>query len=235
MVSNVPIFIISFNRPTALRTLIAKLVEMKQERIIIVDNCSTYEPLLQYYSEIQDSFEIIHMPTNHGCHVIRKLWKDGKFVKKYGLKTTNFIYTDCDVVPECPSDFAEKFNMILDKYGTITKVGLGIRIDDLPDSFSARGKVIKWESQFWNNEIIDREIGVTLYPAPVDTTFSYQRANTSPEWSEKCFRTGKPYIAKHLPWYIDDSKLSEEDQYYIETARPRETHFPGRYFMWYKT
>jgi glycosyltransferase involved in cell wall biosynthesis len=236
MESRTPIFIISFNRPTMLRALINRLMELRQERIIIVDNNSTYEPLLEYYQEIQDSFEIIHVPMNHGCKIMTKLWKDKEFIKKYELDKINFIYTDCDIVPaeECPLDFVEKFNEILEKYRNILKVGFSIKIDDLPMTFKAGGKVVKWEAQFWGNKNFDHQLKVDLYSAPIDTTFSCQRANTRPGWTELSLRTGRPYTARHLPWYINENQLSEEDQHYLKTARPWEIHFPGRYFMWYK-
>ena len=237
MASNMLIFIISFNRLTMLRRLIDRLTEMRQERIIIIiDNHSNYKPLLDYYEGIRDSFEIIRLQENHGFRIMSKLYGNRHFRETYGLEKNNFIYTDCDVIPsaECPSDFIEKFNAILKKYDTITKVGLGIKIDDLPDSFTAKKKVMRWEAQFWEREIIDDEIGVKLYSAPIDTTFSCQRANTIPGWTESCFRVGNPYVAQHLPWYIDDNNLSDEDQHYLMTARRWETHFPNRYAMWCK-
>lgn len=226
-----PIFIISFNRLTVLKKLIDRLIELGQERIIIVDNASTYEPLLQYYQEIGKVFEVLHMPGNYGHRVLTYLWEDPDFVKKYGLDLNNFIYTDNDVVPvdECPCDLVQKFNEVLAKYLTIEKVGLGLKIDDLPDSFDAKEHFIERESKFWKEKIHDQEIGIDLYPAAIDTTFACRRANTIPGGTGESFRTGSPYMARHLTSYIDSRHLSEEDQYYINVARKDETHFPGRY------
>jgi hypothetical protein len=229
----IPIFIISFNRYTALKKLIDRLTEMKQERIVVIDNQSTYEPLLQYYhQEIGKQFDLILMPKNYGHDVWKIIFKDMTFIMKYRLNLDPFIYTDCDVVPseECPLDFAQRFNEILARYSSVAKVGFSLRIDDLPDSFEAKQRLIRWESQFWKNKIYDHQIKIDLYPAPIDTTFACCRPNISPGWTRHSVRTGSPYLARHLPWYIDSGNLSEEDRYYIRTAKESETHFPGRYF-----
>jgi hypothetical protein len=212
--------------------MINRLIELKQEKIVIIDNGSTYEPLLQYYREIEGLFEIMHMHMNHGHSVMTRLFRDDfNFRRKYRLDEINYIYSDCDIVPEeeCPKDFIEKFHAVLQKY-KVNKVGFGIKIDDLPESFEARDRLIKWESQFWRNKIHDEELGLDLYPAAIDTTFACRRAGTIPRWTGNAFRTGPPYVARHLPWYIDSKNLSEEDRYYSRTTLDVETHFPGRYF-----
>jgi hypothetical protein len=213
-----------------LKRLIDRLLEMGQERIIIIDNGSTYDPLIQYYREIEKNFEILRISENYGHDVMKKLFADPIIIEKYQLNLNNFIYTDCDVIPadECPKDFIQKFNEILRKY-QIVKVGFSLHIDDLPDSFEAKQGLIRWESQFWKDKIHDQDIDIDLYPAAIDTTFACQRANEKSVWTNASFRTGPPYIAHHLPWYIDSNNLSEEDHNYIRTAGEFETHFPGRY------
>ena len=36
----------------------------------------------------------------------------------------------------------------------------------------------------------------------------------------RSLRTGPPFVARHLPWYIDPLNLSDEDRYYREHADP---------------
>ena len=221
------IFIISFNRYTMLKSLMDRLIEMKiYQRIVILDNKSDYPPLLQYYQEIKNKFEIIYLPMNYRHGVLRNLYND-EFCRKYNLHSEHYIYTDCDIVPvkECPPDFIQKFCKILEKYPHIEKVGFSIKIDDLPDSYEGKERIIKWESGHWGGRVFDEKIGIELFSAPIDTTFAMRRAGTFPGWSPgtSTFRTGAPYTSRHLPWYIET--LSDEDKYYIQTAGS-ETHFP---------
>jgi hypothetical protein len=220
-----------------LKRLIDRLLEMGQERIIIIDNGSNYDPLLNYYQEIGNSFEILRMEKNHGYKVFTNLCRDPQFFTRYKLDQENFMYTDCDIVPceECLPDFVDKWNDILGRYPDIKKVGFGLKIDDLPDSFEAKERLIRWESQFWIDKIHDDETGIDLYPAAIDTGFAMRRANTIPGWTNLSFRTGFPYVARHLPWYIDNNNLSEENQNYIRTASEFDTHFPGRYYKEHST
>ena len=212
-----PIFIISHDRYTVLRMLINRLTQLGQERIIIVDNASTYEPLLQYYSEIENQFEIIRMDKNWGPGVLAIFYDMLK--NRYQLDKINFMYTDPDVIPveECPKDFPEIFEEILKKY-PVEKVGFSLKIDDLPDHYRFKYNVLCWESSLWRNKFYDDDLNLDLYKAPIDTTFSYRRANTVPGLckAKACYRVGHPYMARHLTWYIDSRNPSEEDQYYAD-------------------
>jgi hypothetical protein len=214
-----------------LAALIDRLWVLGQKRIVVIDNGSTYEPLLKYYDEIgKRGTEILKMKENFGHTVLSHLFADRNFVARYNLDRTAYIITDCDIVPieQCPPDFVLKFEEVLKKY-KVHKVGFGLKIDDLPDTFRAKQKVINWESQFWQNQIYDQEMGVDLYPAAIDTTFAFCMPNGSPGWTNKSIRMGHPYLARHLSWYIDSDNLSKEDLNYIATADKRETHFPERY------
>jgi hypothetical protein len=198
----------------------------------VVDNASTYEPLLDYfYRDAGRSFTLMNMPKNYGHNVLEILYKDPRFFRRYELGKTNYAYTDCDVIPveECPMNFIEMFDRILSKYHRANKVGFSLKIDDLPDTFLAKDHLIKWESQFWTDRLFDDEFKLSIYRAPIDTTFSYQRANTPPGWSDRSIRTGPPLMARHLPWYVDTDNLTEEELYYTRVASEKETHFPGRY------
>jgi hypothetical protein len=33
-------------------------------------------------------------------------------------------------------------------------------------------------------------------------------------------RTGSPYLARHLPWYVDSSRPTDEDRYYRDHLDP---------------
>lgn len=230
-----PIFIIAFDRYSYLKAQIERFYELGQiDNLIIIDNCSTYEPLLNYYEELKDTVKIIRCDENYGHKVLNaKPFYGGnpKFVKKYNMNTKPYAYTDCDILPslDCPKNFLEIFKKLLHKYKDVSKIGFSLEINDIPDTLKSKDKVLTWESRFWENPIHDKEFSVKLYSAPIDTTFSIQRPGTPPGWYYRCLRVGYPYVAKHLSWYIDSNILSEEDQYYINTVKEKETHFPDAY------
>lgn len=126
------------------------------------------------------------------------------------------MVTDPDVVPveECPLDAVDRFRDLLDRHAHLHKAGFGLRIDDLPDHYALAQQVRDWERRFWADEI---EPGV--FRADIDTTFALYRPMRR-HLESHAVRTGHPYVARHLPWYLDSANLSDEDRYYREHADP---------------
>ncbi len=204
----VPIIINNYNRLDCLLLLTEALTSRGYYNIHIIDNASTYPPLLEYYKTCPHT--VHRFDVNYGH---KSLWRSGLISK---FRRDYYVYTDPDVVPveECPDDFIEYFLGILGRYKNAVKVGFGLLIDDLPDHYDSKQKVMDWEARHWEQEV---EPGV--YRAPIDTTFalyrpwSYHKANLYVEQ----YRTGRPYAARHLPWYTDSANPSEEDKYYSRT------------------
>lgn len=198
-----PVLIICRDRVEPLRHLVTWLESAGNERIVLVDNDSTFEPLLSYYKET--SHQVIRLGRNLG-HM--SVW-DGNVLQTIGHDGA-FVVTDCDVVPDqdAPHDAIDHFADLLFRYSDLDKVGFGLRIDDLPTSYQFRNEVIDWESQFWESEV---EPGV--FRANIDTTFALYRPS-APKGTYRALRTGAPYVARHLPWYNDSLRLSVEDRYY---------------------
>lgn len=207
----IPIIINNFNRVDYLRQLISSLKNLGYQNIIVLDNDSTYPPLLKYYSD--SGLQVIMLGKNYG-HLA--LWKSGLY-KKY--RWDYFCYTDSDVLPisECPDDFIGYFRKMISKYLSLDKVGFAIKIDDLPDSFSLKEKVVTYESQYWIHSI---EPGV--FGAPIDTTFALYRPLSNLRLNEvytlPAARVDFPFLIRHLPWYVDSENLSEEEDYYIRNS-----------------
>lgn len=202
-----PIFLISFNRLEALLQVIAWLERAGYSNIHIIDNASTYPPLVAY---LETSPHHVHrMPKNYG-HLV--LWDSGRFDDI--INRQNFVLSDCDILPDsdCPANVVEQLAAVLSRYANFTKVGLSLRIDDLPDHYSLKAKVLEWEAPFWQHPLE----GGTLYEAALDTTFAYYRPGIRPKdqrwW--RSIRTAAPLTARHLPWYANTSQLSQEDIYY---------------------
>ena len=206
---SIPILINNYNRLDSLQRLINSLESRGYRNIIILDNASSYPPLLDYYKQCK--YEVIHLGVNYG---FLALWKTNVYKR---FKKTFYVYTDPDVVldEQCPDDFMKVFLSSLERYPSCMKIGFGIRIDDLPDYYKDKDSVIAWESQFWEN-CLDG----FLYKARVDTTFAlYRPFCKGGSTAHLSLRTGFPYVIRHLPWYNDSNNLSEEEQYYITHSK----------------
>jgi hypothetical protein len=204
----IPIVINNRNRLTFLKQLVDSLVERGYSNLIVLDNDSTYPALLEYYKSFPG--KVIYLHKNLGYKALSKivLYKE--------IRRGYYVYTDPDVVPidECPEDFMQTFYQIMKKHPSIMKVGFSLKIDDLPDCYEKKQKVIDHEAQFWKSEIDDN-----CYLAQVDTTFALHRPYSKiSTFRAKMIRVGYPYELHHLPWYLDSKNLPEEELYYIEHA-----------------
>ena len=202
----IPVFVVNRNRLGALRRLVDWLCAAGTRRVVIMDNASDYPPLLQYYEQLPEGVKVMRLAENHGPYV---LWQQG--VNK--VLDTPYVVTDSDVVPAdfCPPDLIAVLLDRLRRWPDAKKVGMALRIDNLPDCYGEADTVRKWESQFW-----EHPVAPGAFAAPIDTTFALYPARG--EFSnEACnVRLGHPYIAEHTPWYVDENALGAEELYYRE-------------------
>src|SRR5690606_35429434 len=136
-----------------------------------------------------------------------------------------FVYSDSDVVPteNCPNNFLQLFLDRMKNDKSLMKIGLGLKIDDLPDTFKNKQQVIDWESQYYT-KIVDEH----FYLSNVDTTFALYRPYMKGGASRlKMFRSRSPIEAYHMPWYNDSENLSEEELFYINNAQTS-THWTSK-------
>ncbi len=212
----IPVFINNYNRLTTTKKLVNDLKKRGYSNIHILDNDSTYPPLLEYYKTTEA--KVHFLGKNIGS---KAYWKSGLWLK---YLTKYYAYTDSDITlkEECPDDFLEYFHKLLIKYPKTHKVGFSLQIDNLPDTYHNKNKVVNWESKFY-----EQEIEQNVFIAPIDTTFAlYKPFNKkgSRDYSILVLRTGAPYQAKHMPWYIDSNNLDSEEQFYINSLTTR-THW----------
>lgn len=207
---DIPIFINSFNRLGCLQRLVDWLLAAGYRRIYILDNASSYEPLLKYYASLPykaPQVQVVLLGQNMGH---KALWDSGV------LETLNiacpYVYTDSDVVPSehCPKDVLRHLLAILRKYPYLKKVGLGLITEDI--TFFDAEKIQAQEQSFYLHEIEPE-----LYFGAVDTTFALYR-NYRHYNIYVAARTTGNYMARHLPWYYDYENLPEDERYYIEQA-----------------
>lgn len=212
---NVPIFIVCRDKVSPLVSQVEWLELHGYQRIVLVDNASTYPPLLEYFD--RTPHEVVRLTENVGPH--DSIWSTG--VRDRYARGNHFVVTDCDVIPDsgCPGDAVNYFYWALCRFPSYVKVGFGLRIDDLPAHNDLAENVRAREYWFWT-----RRFSLNLYHAPIDTTFALYRPE-SPFVLRPAIRTGNPYIAQHRPWYLDSKNRTEEEQYYRDHCDPEIAHW----------
>lgn len=200
----IPIIINNFNRLSFPQQLITRLEGWGYHNIIILDNNSTYPPLIEFYK--QTKHEVIHLKENKGYMA---LWNSDIFER---FRRSYYVYTDPDVLPlqSCGENFLADMLVTLKKYAEIEKLGLALCIHDLPSHYAFKEQVIALEKAYWQ-----KKVDTDLYDAPVDTTFALYKPLARGNADQcKAYRLNGKYGAQHLPWYEDSAHPSEEEMYY---------------------
>lgn len=217
-IKEIPIFIISYNRMKDLKKIIISLESKGYNNIIILDNASNDQELLKYLKQLQYKYKVHFLKENYG-HMV--LWKCGLYDDL--INDSYYVLTDNDIIPieECPNNFLEVFYEILQKNPCKGKCGFSLKIDDLPNEYKYKWDIIRYESFFFRDIIYDDKY--TLYNALIDTTFALYRPEKYRKEIKVSFydaiRVGYPYEARHLTWYVNSEKLTEEQNKYFNDGK----------------
>lgn len=196
--------------------------------VIIVDNDSTYQPLLDWYKVC--SYTVISTKGVILNTYNRFVWE----LNLPDLTQDNYYgVTDSDLdLSLVPKGFKHILLTDIERSPGIIKSGLSLKIDDLPDNPYA----IRYKTSEANHFNPDHN---GFYDIPIDTTFaiySKERCNNlhrlwkaegdsvpnsflDNRYFYRAHRSPAPYIARHLPWYMDINNLSEEELYHISVAK----------------
>jgi len=200
----IPIIINNRNRYTFLKMMIDQLQSFGYKHIYILDNDSTYPPLLEYYKTV--NAKVMFLKQNVGY---KALWETNVFDQ---FKDKYYVYSDPDILlqPDCPKDFVYQLYVYLNKYSGKEKAGVALKIDDLPNFYANKQEAIKNESVFWENVLEEN-----VYDAMVDTTLALYKPFAFGN-AEECdaIRVGGKLAAQHLTWYLDSNNLPEEELFY---------------------
>lgn len=212
---SIPILINNFNRLELLQRQVDWLLTLPEKvAIVIVDNASTYPPLLAYYKKLNHpNVQVLYLNFNS--------WRKGvEHIGQQKLKGfEKYIVTDSDLLPfaNTPNDLITHLADLLEQYPQYNHVGTSLEINDLPDHNPLKPAIIKHESQFWSpqTQLINGEV----YHAPIDTTFAMYRNTSKVIPIEPALRTVRPYTLKHVDWYRNPTAVSEEYAFYLKSCR----------------
>ena len=217
-VADIPVYINNRDRLTSTKALTEWLLRAGTKNIVILDNDSTYLPLLEWYNSLPEGTEVVRQgnlgPWGFwGCN-------------RQEMQRTPYVVTDSDLVPSdcCPLDLIARLLSLLMGNPGCGKVGPGLRLDNVPDlsrEFITNGDGKGWEGEgvFWK-----RRHSSDAFNAPIDTTFAIYNAYSpwiGAGWQN--IRTDLPYVVEHTPWYIA-KPFSEEEQYYRDHANNSWSH-----------
>jgi len=212
------VFIISFNRVTWLPNMVRDIFAMDNVgEVYIIDNASTYPPLLEYYKHTPA--KVIYLDQNLGH---KSPWISGVIEQ---LATPYYVVTDPDLslvnIPKnCLKHLLKGYERY--KHLNINKAGLALEIKDLPKTQHTEF-VRNYEfSHMWCLPL-DPE----FFQATCDTTFAlYNKYKfiwdidpvVNADFTHG-IRSNYPYVAKHMPWYDDPENPSDEDVFVWSVVR----------------
>ena len=218
----IPCFLTAFNLLSPLREMVAQLMRFRGlGPVVIVDNGSTYGPLLDWYKEAEQmGFDIVRLTTKATNHAV---FTTPLFKKLTSPKEADFFFvSDGDLgIEELPGDAivrcAERLNG-----SSYMKVGFALRTHDLPNCAMTR-YVKERESEHWKTRDTS-QTGDIWYVADIDTTAAVYRAGDVWRGYGPALRGAGVLTARHVPWYMDPERydqLDEEWRYFADHLNPR--------------
>lgn len=217
----IPTFIICRDRVRNLRKLVRWLEKTRQAEILLVDNNSSYPPLLEYLEK-----------TKH------KTYRLSDNLSKWAPWSHNliaqhpsdyFAIIDPDMLPpkECPLDITGfLINALEDKrYAQYHCAGPSYEITDLPDHYAGKQEVLRWEPQFWTKPLYGDYKTADFFEAPIDSMWAVMRKGGQIDVERPAIRANYPYVVKHETWYLDSDNLDEEDLWYRDRCDPNRAHW----------
>jgi hypothetical protein len=196
-----PIWINNRNRLTTTRKMVEFLSAIPGTVVTIIDNDSTYIPLLEWYVEYKGN--IIFLKENMGP------WAPWKTKLDLSMGSGYYVVTDSDLdLSGVPSDVLTRLQSGLDQFPGIVKTGLSLEIDDMPTK-PIKDQVLKWEHRFWKRKVAD-----IWWSADIDTTFAMYRGSwhNEAQCTWPALRSDRPYVARHIPWY----RVMDDEEKYVE-------------------
>ena len=215
-----PVVINSFNQLTYLKNIVSKLVDAGFRNIYVLDQASSYPPLLSYLSDLAKSGDVLlwALPENKGP----RFFFESHAFEVFGRAP--FIYSDPDISwDRLAPNFLTRLFELGHKYRSF-KVGPALALpaaSEIKQGLTIPRKqnktVLEWETQFWQ-----KEVEPDVYASPLDTTFhlfipQYYARGASILTGMRV--AGEGFSVVHVPWYKTDPMTDEEYEHYLSTEK----------------
>lgn len=214
----IKVFINNYNRVSTLKPMVEQVLGFDDlDEVVIIDNNSTYPPLLAYYENLPAGVRVIRLPQNMG-HLAA--WTSGVVETHGGLY---YAVSDPDLdLSGVPADCLSHLVDGLRRYPYYNKCGLSLEVNDLPVNRPTVMSVLEHERTMWQNPLDEEFFGCTcdttfaVYYKPRVVPFNYKKVGGDFTFA---LRANRPYTARHTPWYLDPATPSDEDIYYWQSCR----------------
>lgn len=204
---SIPVIINNRNLLTWPKAMLEKIKEYDGVgEIIIVDNDSTYPPLLDWYAT--NPCRIERLNNNIG---VAAPWISGVVGS---LKRSPYVITDPDLgLNETPKDTLLYLKDKLESL-ELDKVGLGLDWQRVESKSPYYSRLHSYERDRWIKSPV--KDGVAL-EVQIDTTFALYKSDW---YFIGGGSTTFPYVARHYPWEfsIEEAKNNEEFMFYLNNA-----------------
>lgn len=197
--SPIHVLLVNRNLLTTTKNTVEFLRKESRVEVHILDQSSTYPPLLEWYKTIPEDIIYCGNEGPYSC------WNP----KYKNFRRNYFIVADSDCLyDDVPDDWLDVMLEVLEN-APISKVGFSLSINDLPKTELGK-QAYNHEIKYWQRRL---EHG---WDAHIDTTFAMYRSYSP--FTYDALRLDSPYTIQHAPWYLDVSCLPEEWNYYINNA-----------------
>jgi glycosyltransferase involved in cell wall biosynthesis len=215
-ISGVPIIIPTFNNPTYLKNTVDYFLSKKYDNIVVLDNNSSYPPMIELLERFSKNFIVIMQNINAGP---RQLMNDPK---AFEILPEYFFITDPDLKfnDDMPDNFLEVFKKILDSHNVFkvaSALSLDIDAENVLDDdyvvFGTHMTIRQLEQRYYETQVIDYHSSPG-YIADTDTTFALYKKSNSRFGLFRAIRMGGIFSAVHYGWYRNPPIPALEYEYY---------------------
>lgn len=218
--ANIPLIIPNYNQLTYLKNLVLwwKWYYPDNE-IYILDNASTYQPLLDFYDTVD--FTVVRYSENDCPGNLRKFLDEVDF-EWYAI-------CDPDIMPHpsVPPNFLEIFKNAIE--AGYHHAGFDLITDDLPDWLHKKESII-YDENLCRLEAVKFN-GYNGFRGAIDTTFCLYRGSnggwSSPMPAEQWSNGLRLFKAFHFKWYQHKDYINPELDNYFKTSNYRDFTKPS--------
>jgi len=229
----IPIFIITCDRLEALKKSMQSYYDYIKTpfEVVIIDFGSSFGPMIDFLKKLENENMKIYWQDRISLKA--ELNSIDGIIQNYfeSHPKSNYVVTDPDIaLDNIEGNILDVYSYLLENIKQISVVGPMLRIDDIPDCYPKKEKLL---SGGWHKDFHSRKINTILYEdkiikyvfAPIDTTFGMIRAGKRWVRPMRGARVLAPYSARHLDWYLDPENLTEDQKYYMKHASRKITHW----------
>lgn len=207
--ASIPLIIPMFNQLFYLKNTIVQMERFNLNNIIILDNGSTYPPLLEWYETT--NLPVVCYPDNPGP-------RDFFYRKDIWDNLPSYFFVsdpDHDFPEAVPTTLVEDMIAWSEKKKW-KKLGLAL---DIKEKTKLISMINILEHNYWKNIIDTTDNGDPIYEALTDTTFCFYNKKYFDDDFFSAPRMAGRYTCQHYGWFRKKPEPKEEEDYYRQRQK----------------